>query len=318
MTAVHDPSADLALTVAAKTLLSADVLGITLAGPPGDPLPGWAAGAHIDVQCGDHRRQYSLCGDPDDILRYQIAVLRQSDSRGGSTYLHDVLSVNDVVRVSKPRNAFSLVPAERYVFIAGGIGITPMLPMIREAESKGSDWVLHYGGRTRATMAFLGDLRKHSDRNRIYPRDEVGRIPIAEILEHPTPDTKIYACGPTPLLESVRNAAHRWPDGSLHVERFVAVELDATNEHAFEVRLAGSGRTYHVPPNRTILEVLAAAGVDVASSCEVGTCGTCEVTVLEGIPEHRDSVLTDEDRRQGCYMMPCVSRCAAGPLVLDM
>ena len=318
MTPVHTQATDLALTVASKIPLSADVVGITLTGNGSEPLPRWEAGAHIDVQCGEIRRQYSLCGNADDRQRYQIAVLREPDSRGGSAYLHDMLEPSDVLCVSRPRNAFALAPASRYVFVAGGIGITPILPMLAEAERRGADWTLHYGGRTRASMAFVADLPRHGDRVKIYPQDEVGRIPLAEILREPGPDSKIYCCGPAPLLDAVASASEHWPDGSLHVERFSPVELDAETEHGFDVRLASSGGTYHVPCDRTILAVLAEAGVDVASSCEVGTCGTCEAAVLEGVPDHRDSALTPRERNEGRYMMLCVSRCHSDTLVLDL
>ena len=150
---MNTQTTDLALTVTAKVSLSADVVGITLAGDGIEPLPRWEAGAHIDVQCREQRRQYSLCGDPGDGQRYQIAVLREPKSRGGSTYLHDEVSPGDVLPVSPPRNTFALRPAGRYVFIAGGIGITPILPMLAEAERRGADWKLHYGGRTREAMA---------------------------------------------------------------------------------------------------------------------------------------------------------------------
>jgi ferredoxin-NADP reductase len=318
MTTVQDQATDLPLTVVSKIRLSTDVVGITLAGAGAEPLLPWEAGAHIDVQCGDLRRQYSLCGDPDDRQRYQIAVLREPDGRGGSTYLHDTLEPSDILWVSRPRNTFALESASRYVFIAGGIGITPILPMLAEAERRGADWMLHYGGRTRAGMAFVAELGRHGNRVRIYPQEEVGRIPLADALGKPDRDTKIYCCGPMPLLDAVAGVSEHWPDGSLHVERFSRVALDTDTERGFDVRLASSGGTYHVPRDRTILEVLTDAGVDVVSSCEVGTCGTCEATVLEGVPDHRDSVLTPQERKEGQYMMLCVSRCLSDTLALDL
>ncbi|MFW0795032.1 PDR/VanB family oxidoreductase [Gordonia sp. CPCC 205515] len=309
---------ELKLTVAAKSWLTADIVEIIFTDPDAQSLPRWDAGAHIDVQCGDHQRQYSLCGDPDDRLQYRVAVLRDANSRGGSTYVHDSLNINDIVQVSGPRNTFALQPSPRYIFIAGGIGITPVLPMIAAVVEHGSDWALHYGGRTVGGMAFLEQLRAHGDRVTIYPQDDVGHLPIGAILSAPKPNTQVYCCGPAPLLDAVADAARPWDDGALHVERFAPTDLVADAERSFTVELTDSGIKLQVPPDRTILQVLSDAGIDVPSSCEVGTCGTCEATVLAGVPDHRDSVLTAEEREDGHFMMPCVSRSRTDTLVLDL
>ena len=152
----------------------------------------------------------------------------------------------------------------------------------------------------------------------IHPQDEVGLLPLADVLAEPMPDTLVYCCGPTPLLDAVARSCRDWPDGSLHVEHFRPAELDAATERSFDVRLARSGSTHRVPRSRSILDVLAQAGVDVGSSCEVGTCGTCEAVVLDGVPDHRDSVLSPQEKEEGRYMMLCVSRARSDVVVLDL
>ncbi|WP_445521124.1 PDR/VanB family oxidoreductase [Streptomyces sp. NEAU-174] len=301
-------------------MLSTAVVGLTLVSNTEDEvLPAWQPGAHIDIQCGtEHRRQYSLCGDPSDATSYRVAVLREGGGRGGSLYVHDRIEAGDALHVSAPRNSFTLEPAARYLFIAGGIGVTPLLPMSAAVDRQGKDWTLVYGGRTRSSMAFVEDLARHGDHVRIHPQDEQGLLPLDELLSTPVEGTAIYCCGPSPLLDAVAAMSSHWPAGSLHVEHFSPKPLDAETERGFEVELARSGGSYHVPHDKTILEVLAEAGVEISSSCEVGTCGTCELTILEGTPDHRDSVLTPEERAEGTFIMPCVSRALSERLVLDL
>ncbi|KQX75888.1 PDR/VanB family oxidoreductase [Aeromicrobium sp. Root472D3] len=307
---------DLALRVSRKVPLSTDVVEIVLTGDA--PLPSWSAGAHLEVQCGDVRRQYSLCGDPLARDEYRIAVLREQESRGGSSFLHDVLDSDDTLPVSAPRNSFELELSPCYVFVAGGIGVTPIVTMVREAERRGADWELHYGGRNRATMAYLDQLESLGARVHVYPEDEIGLLPLDTLIGAARDDTLIYCCGPTPLLDAVERASVGWPAGALHIEHFKPLELDAGIEQPVEVTLDRSGLTVQVPSDRTLLEALNEAGANLGSSCEVGTCGTCEVTVLSGIPDHRDSVLTPEERAENAYMLPCVSRALTERLVLDL
>jgi ferredoxin-NADP reductase len=221
--------------------------------------------------------------------------------------------------VRGPRNNFPLARAKRYLFIAGGIGITPMLPMIRAAKAAGAEWELVYGGRERSSMAFLDELAGYGDRVRVWPQDEHGFLPLPELLGVPQPDTLVYCCGPGPLLDAVEAACATWPAGSLHVERFVAKPLtEPVLTEAFEVHLARSDLTLTVPVDRSILSVVEEAGVGVLSSCGEGTCGTCETGVLEGTPDHRDSVLDPTQRAVGDCMMICVSRSCTPRLVLDL
>lgn len=309
-------------TVVARTDLADNVVGLTLAAQHGEPLAGWTAGAHVDLLLPEQQvRQYSLCGDPEDRLHYQVAVLREPAGRGGSRWIHDHLQVGDTLPVGTPRNHFALVPAPRYLFVAGGIGITPILPMIAAAERAGAQWQLHYGGRSRASMAFTETLARHGDRVRLWPQDHTGLIDLPAILRSPDADTAIYCCGPEPLLQAIKDTCNRqgWPVGALHVEHFAAQQpTGAAQDQAFEIELQRSGQTLTVPADRSILQVLMDAGIHVDQSCSAGVCGTCETRVLAGEPDHRDSVLSDSDRQTCNTMMVCVSRARSARLVLDL
>ncbi|MET8981444.1 PDR/VanB family oxidoreductase [Streptomyces sp. NPDC004539] len=312
---------DLDLVLERKEAIADGVVLLTLRDPEGRPLPEWAPGAHLDlVLRADLVRQYSLCGDPADRSRLQVAVLREPESRGGSSHVHDVLGEGERVRVRGPRNHFPLVRAESYLFIAGGIGITPILPMIAAVDAARADWRLVYGGRTRSSMAFAETLRRtYGDRVSLRPQDEYGLLDLAALLGTPHRETAVYTCGPEPLLAAVETGCANWPTGSLHLERF-APKTDAAAGPftAFEVELARSGGTLKVTEDMSILEAVAEAGVSVMTSCEEGICGTCETRVLSGEIDHRDSVLDDEERAAGDTMMICVSRAKGDRLVLDL
>ena len=306
--------------VEGKQEVAAGVVALTLRQLADSPLPRWAPGAHVDlILDGVPTRQYSLCGDPADHHLWRLGILRDADGGGGSRFVHDQLRTGNTVRVRGPRNNFELASSPRYLFIAGGIGITPILPMIAAAQSAGADWQLLYGGRQRASMAFLGELARYGDRVTVAPQDETGLLDLGTLLGAPRPDTLVYCCGPEPLLAAVEECCRAWPPRSLHVERFSAKPLTApVRAGAFEVELAQSELTLTVPPDRSILDVVEEAGVGVLSSCAEGTCGTCETAVLDGLPDHRDSVLTEEERQAGDCMMICVSRSCAARLVLDL
>ena len=306
--------------VTGKTLAADGVIALTLTSESGDPLPAWEPGAHVDlVLDGAPSRQYSLCGDPDDRTAWRLGILRDPEGRGSSLYVHDQLQVGDTVTVRGPRNNFPLATAAEYLFIAGGIGITPILPMIRAAEAVGADWRLVYGGRQRSSMAFLDELSPYGDRVSVCPQDETGILDLDTLLGDPQPKTKVYCCGPEPLLNAVEDRCHAWPSRSLHVERFVPKALSAPAlTTAFEVHLSTTGTTVTVEPGTSILTAVEEAGIEVLSSCAEGTCGTCEATVLEGVPDHRDSVLDEEARAAGDCMMICVSRSCSPRLVLEL
>ena len=311
------PSTRFPVVVAGRRDLAAGVVGLTLARADGGSLPEWGPGAHVDVEFPAGLRQYSLCGDPVDLSVYDIAVLLELDGRGGSAHLH-ALRVGDPVTISAPRNHFPFTDADRYVFVAGGIGITPLLPMLTEATRRGVPWTLTYGGRTAAAMALAADLKGLGEHVTLWPEDELGLLPLPALLADPGPGTALYTCGPGGLLDAVEIGTAHWPAGSVHLERFVPRQVVTSDDRSFRVRLAQRGTVHTVPAGRSILDVLKADGVPVTTSCEVGTCGTCEATVLAGRPEHRDSVLTAEDRAEGRYLMLCVSRSETDELVLDL
>lgn len=310
------------LVVTEKAPAAEGVAVLELARPDGRRLPDWTPGAHIDVTLANgETRQYSLCGDRWDAHTYRVAVLREVDGRGGSAYVHDELAAGDQVTLGGPRNNFAMVPSARYVFVAGGIGITPLLPMITQAERVGAEWTLLYGGRRRASMAFVDDLARHGDRVRVVPQDEEGLLPLAAWLGTPRTDTVVYCCGPAPLLAAVEQtvADAGWALHRLRTERFTAAEVGAPVRDApFTVELSRTGTTITVTPQISVLAAARYAGATTLSSCEKGTCGTCETTVLAGVPDHRDSILADHERAAGDCMFPCVSRSCTGRLVLDL
>lgn len=313
-------AADVAtLRVTAKEPVAEDVVTLELAAPSGLRLRDWAPGAHIDLLLPNGMtRQYSLCGDRWDPFTYRVGVLREQAGRGGSAYVHDELEVGDPIGVGGPRNNFALVPSERYLFVAGGIGITPLLPMLRQADMLGTDWHLLYGGRRRASMAFLDELAGYGDRVQVVPQNEFGLLDLPDFLAPPHPGVKIYACGPAPLLAATEAACAGRHPHTLHTERFVSDEPAAARRAPFAVELARTGVTVTVPPEMTILDAVGMVGVEVLSSCRQGICGTCETTVLAGEPDHRDAVLEDHERQAGDCMFICVSRARGDRLVLDL
>ncbi|MFF4523235.1 PDR/VanB family oxidoreductase [Streptomyces bluensis] len=304
------------LVVHRREIAADGVLALSLSHPLGEELPAWEPGAHIDVLLGPElERPYSLCGDPADRRTWRIGVLREPQGRGGSAYVHEELRHGDKVRVRGPRNNFALRPSSRYRFIAGGIGITPILPMLAAAEAAGAQWSLLYGGRTRSSMAFTEELGVYGDRVTLAPQDETGLLDLGSVLDDVPQGTLVYCCGPGPLLDAVEE---RCPKGLLHVERFRPREQETGPDGAFEVVLERSGKTLTVPVGVSVLDTVRAAGVEVLYSCTEGTCGTCETDVLEGTADHRDSVLSDAEREAGDTMLICVSRCRGRRLVLDL
>ncbi|WP_435769026.1 PDR/VanB family oxidoreductase [Nocardioides sp. SYSU DS0651] len=282
-------------------------------------LPAWQPGAHVDVEPdGGRERQYSLCGDPADPSRWRIAVLDVPDGRGGSRWIHANVEVGDEVTVTGPRNHFAFESAGAYLFIAGGIGITPILPMIRAAEKAGADWHLAYGGRSRDSMAFLDELKEYGERVDVLPQDETGLLDLPAILGEPVPGRAVYACGPEPLLVALEEVMTGRDGERLHLERFSPKGPIDSSGDAFEVEVASTGARVTVEEGVSIIDALAEAGVEVDFSCREGTCGTCETGVLGGVPDHRDSILTAEERDANDCMMICVGRCRSGPLVLDI
>ncbi|MGZ3099317.1 PDR/VanB family oxidoreductase [Streptomyces sp. H62] len=300
-----------------RTTWEADgVLSVELVHPDGKPLPAWTPGAHLDLHVGGHVRQYSLCGDPEETGVYRLGILNEPASRGGSRHVHTKVRPGQTVRVAGPRNHFALEPAASYVFLAGGIGITPILAMARRAERDGVPYRLVHGGRTRASMAFGGELAALGGEVTLVPQDEQGHIDVPGVLADLPADALVYCCGPEPLLKAVEEAA---PEGRLRTERFAAPTVTREDDDStFEVECRASGVTLNVAPGTSILEAAENAGLDVASSCRDGICGSCETRVLAGTPDHRDFLLSDAERATGETMMICVSRCASDRLVLNL
>jgi ferredoxin-NADP reductase len=311
--------------VDARREAAAGVVELILRREDGSAWPSWTAGSHIDVLLpGGLTRQYSLCGIEGDRARWRIGVLHEPEGRGGSDYLYNSVELGSKFRVRGPRNVFALDDYEEYVFIAGGIGITPILAMIREAQRVGKRWTLHYGGKSRASMAFLDEVTANSasalGQVKIYARDESDRMSLDEILATSPPGVGVYACGPASLVLAVESFAPRWPQDAIHTERFSVDQADLVHEddETIEVELEASGISVTVGAHESILAAVEREGIGVLSSCRVGTCGTCETPVLEGEPDHRDFVLDNEDKARNDCMMICVSRALSHRLVLDL
>ena len=300
------------------------VVVLDLGHPDDEDLPRWEPGAHIDLLLEDGlTRQYSLCGDPNDSSLWRIGVLLDPNSRGGSSYVHGNLNEGAAVRVRGPRNHFPLVDAPHYRFIAGGIGITPIMAMVEAVQRSGGDWTLLYGGRTKASMAFADDLAKrYPERVTVWPQDERGLLDLESLFKEPEDNTLVYCCGPEALLSAVEQHSSHWPAGILHIERFAAkvptAEEAAEALDQFEVVCQRSGSTFEITADQSILEVLEEEGIPILGSCYEGVCGTCEARILEGTADHRDSVLTDAEKAAGEMMLICVSRSRTERLVLDL
>ena len=319
---VHEFTAELILR--RRSTPADGVVVLDLAHPQNEELPRWEPGAHIDLILDDGlTRQYSLCGDPRDSGVWRVGVLLDPNSRGGSRYVHENLDEGANVRVRGPRNHFPLVDAPSYRFIAGGIGITPIVAMIEAVERAGSDWTLLYGGRTKASMAFADELaERYPERVTVWPQDERGLLDLESLLKDAEDNTLVYSCGPEALLAAVEQHCAAWPSGALHIERFAAkaptAEQAAEALHRFEVVCRRTGVTLEVPSDKSILETLEEADVPIMASCYEGVCGTCEARVLEGTPDHRDSMLTEPEKAAGEVMLVCVSRSRTERLVLDL
>lgn len=298
------------------------VSSFEFASPDGAELPRWEPGAHLDVHLPSGTvRQYSLCGDQAVRDRYRIAVLELPDGRGGSVEAHRELRPGRIIRIGLPRSNFALVDADRYLFVAGGIGITPILPMIREVAGRGIKWQLVYGAKSMAHFAFTDELSDGTVR--LVPHDTEGLIDLDSLIEH-SAGAVVYCCGPASLTDSlIERMARAGRSDDLHLERFgAATTTTGTRTDAdgsFEIELARSDMVLTVRADQSVLEAVRDAGVEHPSSCEMGFCGTCETVVLSGDVDHRDDLLTPEERASCASMLICVSRAkGCGRLVLDI
>jgi ferredoxin-NADP reductase len=301
------------LVVSERREVADRVVSLHLRRPDGTALPPWTPGAHVDIHVGDFVRQYSLCGAVEDAHEWRLGILHEPAGRGASDHIVRNVFVGSLLEVGEPRNNFTLLASDRYLFLAGGIGITPLLPMLEQAERSGSRWQLVYGGRSRESMAFVDELARYGDRVVVVPQDESGLIDIVGALEKAGHGTLVYACGPAPMLAAVEAAMTDWPRDSLHVERFQAAEqAHAADDTSFEVEFVASGISASVPAGSSILQVAESLGLPVFSSCQEGTCGTCLTPLLEGTVDHRDSLLSAEERARQDSLCICVSRAAPG------
>lgn len=323
----HQPAGTTAVRVTNLQSAATGVMRVELVPLGGQALDAVEAGAHVDVHLPNGLvRQYSLINDQES-HRYVIAVGLDASSRGGSTFVHHGLKLDDTLRIGRPRNHFALhtstVPA---VLVAGGIGITPIWSMVQRLEREGRQWTLYYCARTPEHAAFLADIERLADASRVgrvvrhfdrlpgqVPLDLTGTLAAHEASHH------FYCCGPKPMLDAFADAArvHGVPEDRIHIEHFNAAPIDASGDAPFEVETS-DGTVHTVPMGRSILDVLLDAGENVLYSCKEGTCGTCETNVLEGEPLHRDAVLSAAERASHRTMMICVSRCKAGRLKLDI
>ncbi|MGV0627567.1 PDR/VanB family oxidoreductase [Mycolicibacter minnesotensis] len=300
--------------VAKREMLTGDVVALTLVDPDGGLLPSWTPGGHIDVQLpSGRRRQYSLCGVPGRRTEYRIAVRRIEDGGGGSIEMHEAYAEGDTLVFEGPRNAFYLGTGEgEALFVIGGIGVTPMLPMIREAAARGIDWRAVYAGRSRTDMPLLDEvLAVDPERVTVWADDEHGRFAgTDELLAGAGPHTAVYVCGPSPMLEAVRVTRDQHAEAPLHYERFSPPPV--IDGEPFELELARSRRVLAIPADRSALDVMLDADPTTPSSCRQGFCGTCRVTVISGGVDRRGRTAEGDDE-----MLVCVSRATGGRIVID-
>jgi ferredoxin-NADP reductase len=319
-TDAEDTARELTLLVESVSRAADGIVLVQLVDPTGAQLPPWQPGGHLELELPSGLiRQYSLCGPGDD-PSYVVAVLRVGDGRGGSIEVHDTGLVGRELLVRGPRNRFPLVDAPAYLLLAGGIGVTPIVAMARELTRRGAPFRMIYGARTAGAMAFGAELRALGGHVECIAEDEVGRPDFAAALDASAPGAAVYCCGPEPMSAHVQQLCDE-RGIELHFERFASsgtVQAVREGDGSFEVELRRSGQLLVVPPDRTALEVVLTAVPSHPYSCTEGECGSCEVRVLEGVVDHRDEVLSDDERAANSSMMLCVSRAVSPRIVLDL
>ncbi|MDM0117756.1 PDR/VanB family oxidoreductase [Variovorax sp. J22R133] len=319
-------AAELRVRVERKTTEAIGIASFELVSEDGRALPAFSAGSHIDVQVpGGLTRQYSLCNDPGESHRYMIGVLRDAGSRGGSRAMHDDVAEGDLLHISAPKNHFPLTHgASHSILLAGGIGVTPILCMAERLAVTGAPFEMHYAVRSPDRAAF----RERIERSSFAPQvafhfddgAEAQKLRIDELVAQRRPGVHLYVCGPKGFMDWVLATARAagWTEDQLHYEFFGADIVKSESDDTFQVKLASSGRVVVVPKDQTVVQALAAAGIEVATSCEQGVCGTCLTRVLEGEPDHKDLYLTPEEQAENDQFTPCCSRSKSPMLVLDL
>lgn len=315
----------LQVNVISKTIEADDIVSFELVAVNGQPLPAFSAGSHIDVHVADGLvRQYSLCNPPHEQHRYQIGILRDPNSRGGSSAMHSDIRVGDVLTISEPKNLFALTPSKRTLLLAGGIGVTPILCMAEHLAATSAEFAMHYCARSPERMAFKERIGASPFADHVHYHFDSGhdeqKLKLKEVIATPDADTHIYVCGPAGFIDHVVNTAKElgWPSTHVHLEHFNAAPVDTGGDAPFDVKIASTGQVYTIPVGKSVIKVLADNGVDLPMACEQGICGTCLTGVLEGEPDHRDMYLTDEERDANDQFTPCCSRAKSALLVLDV
>jgi vanillate O-demethylase ferredoxin subunit len=316
---------DIEVKVLSKRQEAEDIVSFELARADGGHLPGFSAGAHVDVHApGGIIRQYSLCNDASEQHRYRIAVLRDPSSRGGSIAMHDAVHEGDTIRISAPRNHFPLVHSGKTILFAGGIGVTPLLCMAHRLHSINSEFEMHYCSRSPERTAFAEEVSTTGFQQRVHFHFDSGateqRLNIDEVLDGPKEDVQIYVCGPAGFIDYVTSSAKRlgWPAAQVHLEYFGAAPQDAPGDKAFKVTIASTGATYDVPAEKSVAQALQEQGIEILMSCEQGVCGTCITRVLAGQCDHRDLFFSEEEKLANDQFTPCCSRAKSDVLVLDL
>lgn len=303
------------------------VVSFVMADPNGAPLPTFSAGAHIDVWIAENEcRQYSLCSAPAEKNSYMIGVLREDEGAGGSVWAHKNLRAGEIIEISKPRNLFPVSDqADLHILLAGGIGVTPLISMIHELEAKGARYELHFCTRSANRTPFMDFLRPRIQAGHVHiyhdDGDPTAGLDIAAFLLEQHNGANLYYCGPAGFMAAAKDASSHWAKGSVHFEYFSspvcdALDGDEKTDLAFQVKLKDSGEIFDVPADQTIVEVLRENGIPVDTQCEDGFCATCMTRYVSGEPEHRDSVLDDDDRTQ--FVLICCARSKTPLLELDL
>jgi len=319
-------ASELSVKVERKSVAALDICTFELVDVNGRPLPAFSAGSHIDVHLPNGlTRQYSLCNDPAESHRYLIGVLRDPATRGGSQAMHDLVCEGQVLRISAPKNHFPLAhEAHRSILLAGGIGVTPILCMAERLAVVGADFEMHYATRSRDRAAFYDRIIASPYAPRVQFHFDDGppgqKLDIGTLLAVPQPGAHVYVCGPKGFMDAVLGTARAngWPESQVHYEFFSAEITKSDSDESFQVKLASSGRVVVVPKDKTVVQALADAGVEVQTSCEQGVCGTCLTRVLEGEPDHKDMYLTPQEQAANDQFTPCCSRAKSAMLVLDL
>ena len=319
-------TSELSVQVARKTVEALDISSFELVSTDGKPLPAFSAGSHVDVHLPSGiTRQYSLCNDAGESHRYLIGVLRDPASRGGSRAMHDEVNEGDVLRISTPKNHFELAHAATHsILLAGGIGVTPILCMAERLAVTGKSFEMHYCTRSADRTAFRQRIADAAFAPQVQFHFDDGaaeqKLVLEQVLGTVQPGTHLYVCGPKGFMDWVLGSARAagWPEAQLHFEFFGADVAPSADDSGFDVKLASSGRVIRIPADRTVVQALGDAGIEVQVSCEQGVCGTCLTRVLDGEPDHKDLYLTPEEQAANDQFTPCCSRARSPMLVLDL